>query len=106
VCYTCNDSDSIKANDTIPTVPDGTEGTILPIVNAGGYYILSEAFYTKDFANMVKFEKLLWNGILKSKVDPSDVFVYFESYPKWSKIDRFYLGIVLVVLMRYSLRGI
>ena len=55
---------------------------------------------------MVKFEKLLWDGILKSKIDPSDVFVYFESYPKWSKIDRFYLGIVLVVLMRYSLRGI
>ena len=106
VCYTCNGSDSTKANDTIPTEYDGTQGTKLPVVNAGGYCILSEAFYTKDFPNMVKFEKLLWDGILKSKIDPSDVFVYFESYPKWSKIDRFYLGIVLVVLMRYSLRGI
>lgn len=93
-------------NDSAPTEYDGTIGTLLPVVNKDGYYVLSKAFYEKDFPNMVKFEKLLWDGILKSKVDPSEVFTYFEAYPKWSKIDRFYLGIVLVILMRYSLRSI
>lgn len=102
----CGDNGISNANDSAPTLSDGTEGTTLPIVNEGGYYILSPAFYEKDFTKMTKFEKLLWDGILKSKVDPSDVFAYFEAYPKWSKIDRFYLGIVLVVLMRYSLRSI
>ncbi len=105
-CTTCSSDFTFNANDSLPTNFDGTEGTRLPIVNKDGYYILSQAFYEKDFTNMVKFEKLLWNGILKSKVDPSDVFQYFEAYPKWSKIDRFYLGIILIILLRYSLRSI
>lgn len=105
-CSSCSSNDSFDPNDTIPTVDDGTEGTKLPKVNGDGYYILSKAFYEKDFAHMTKFEKLLWNGILRNKVDPSEVYVYFAAYPKWSKIDRFYLGIVLVILMRYSLRSI
>lgn len=111
MCSGCNVTGSTfgnlyDANDTVPTEYDNTEGTKLPIVNQEGYYVLSKAFYEKDYTQMTKFEKLLWDGILKSKIDPSDVFAYFEAYPKWSKIDRFYLGIVLVVLMRYSLRGI
>lgn len=105
-CSSCMGNAKSNMNDAVPTEYDGTEGTRLPVVMGDGYYVLSKAFYEKDLANMTKFEKLLWDGILKSKVDPSDVFVYFEAYHKWSKIDRFYLGIVLVILMRYSLRSI
>lgn len=105
-CAGCAGDKGTQANDSAATEDDGTMGTKLPKVNRDGYYILSQAFYEKDFPNMTKFEKLLWDGILKSKIDPSDVFAYFEAYPKWSKIDRFYLGIILVILMRYSLRSI
>lgn len=105
-CSGCATDDSFNPNDGKATEYDGTEGTKLPKVGSDGYYVLSQAFYEKDFTKMTKFEKLLWDGILKSKIDPSDVYAYFEAYPKWSKIDRFYLGIILVILMRYSLRSI
>lgn len=87
------------------TVSDGTEGTVLPDVNATGY-VLSEAFYNKDLPNMTKFERLLWLGLERKSVNATDVIPYYASYGNWSKYDKFYLTPLLFILTSYALRSL
>lgn len=87
------------------TPSDGTEGTVLPKIHDSAY-ILSEAFYDRDMANMTLFERLLWLGMERTTVNAVDVLPYYRSYCTWSKQDQFYLGPLLFILTSYALRTI
>lgn len=111
-CNTCSDDGTwdtgpagIALGGGGETVSDGTEGTVLPHVHKDAY-ILSQAFYDRDMANMTKFERLLWMGVERSSVNASDVLVYYKSFSKWSRTDKFYLGPLLFILTEYALRSL
>lgn len=110
-CNTCDDGEwaneisvGIALGGGGETPDDGTEGTKLPHVNKD-MYVLSEAFYNRDFPNMTKFERLLWTGLEEATVNASDVIPYYNSYCRWSKTDKFYLGPLLFILTEYALRS-
>lgn len=87
------------------TPSDGTEGTALPNIHSSAY-ILSEAFYEGDRPTMTKFERLLWDGMELKTVNAADVLVYYRSWCKWSRQDKFYLGPLLFILTEYALRSL
>ena len=106
-----NDTSGVGPGNVVPiggggeTISDGTEGTVLPNVNATGY-VLSEAFYNKDLPGMTKFERLLWLGLERKTVNAVDVLPYYKSYCKWSRYDKFYLTPLLFILTSYALRSL
>lgn len=86
-------------------VPDrSVPGMDIP-VQGGEYYIFSEAFYT-GVGVVSQFEHLVKLYMSGGAVDYMLLYNFCNTRLDWGPLERFYLSPVLVVLLRYALRGL
>jgi hypothetical protein len=92
------------AEQTNPT--DGLEpGMDIPTIGNASY-IVSTAFYNEDLTKCSLFEIHLWNILRGKPVDRAHLYAFCECYPKWGRLEQYYLGPLLLAMIRYTLREI
>lgn len=93
---------------TEPPIPDptiGNPGFDIPKISNTSY-VLSDAFYDKTLIHCSLFERLLWNILDNKPIDNEVVYKFAECYHLWGKLEQYYLGPFLILLMRACLRGV
>lgn len=104
-CSCCNSTQCSNETESDNKLPSLDIGMDIPDVT-GPTYIMSGAFYDKDLMNCTLFERLVWNVIKREPLDNSAVHAFMKSYYKWSAIQRYYLGPLLLILLRAAIRGL
>lgn len=69
-------------------------------------YVLSDAFYDKSLIHCSLFERLLWNVLDDRPIDYEVVYKFAEKYHLWGRLEQYYLGPLLILLIRACLRGV
>lgn len=99
--------DSAINADPAPIVTYGTPGVLGMDIPAIGNqsYVLSKAFYKQDWESCTRFELLVRDMINNRPVNPEDLYPFCESYVNWGKVEQYYLGPLLLLIIRYALRS-
>lgn len=71
----------------------------------GKSYALSNAFFDKDIAGMTIFERRIWDVIERKKLNYAHIKAFCDSYPRWTPLQQFYLGPLLILLTQAAIRG-
>lgn len=83
----------------------GNPGMDIPtITNAS--YVVSDAFYDKRLTDCSLFERMLWDILDNKPLDNEKIYKFVECYHLWGKLEQFYLGPLLILLIRACLRGV
>lgn len=69
-------------------------------------YVLSEAFYQKDKANMSKIELMLLSILENKEIDAKELLTILEGVLDWGEIERFYYIPLLYALSNAALGGL
>lgn len=77
---------------------------IPPITSAS--YTLSTSFYAHQLTKMTQFERLVWQTLEDKRVAYQDVYPFCKAYAQWGRLEQFYLGPILIMLIRSALRSI
>lgn len=85
------------------TTPIYQTGLIHP-VHKGGYYVFSEAFYENQPEHMSLLEAMVHQFLREEMINPAKLMQLHTAYPTWSRIDRFYYGILIIALTKGYLR--
>lgn len=83
----------------------GNEGMDIPEIGDTSY-VLSNAFYEKDLLNCTLFERMVWNVLENKPLDADKVANFANNFNKWGKLEQFYLGPLLILMIRAALRGL
>lgn len=70
------------------------------------YYILSQAFYSRNFAGMSRVEYLLYRYIETESTDPLELLDLIDKSERWSMLDQFYLQPLLYAMIPGGYRGV
>lgn len=70
------------------------------------WYVLSEDFYKKRLPACSKFERLLWDILDGRPTNYQDVYPFCQDFVKWGRMEQFYLGPFLLMLIRNASRSI
>lgn len=99
----CECEDPVIPTEDNPVV--GEPGFDIPTISNSSY-ILSSAFYEKKLIECSLFERLLWNILDNKPIDNQQVYNFAVKYHLWGRLEQFYLGPLLILLIRASLRGV
>lgn len=66
------------------------------------YYVLSANFYLRT-SQVSLIEKLCWQYLNKEVMSLPQLLYLCQSWSRWSRLDQFYLGPILIVLIRQAL---
>lgn len=97
-----NDSTSINHDDSIsafyldPAVP------LYHAVGDGASYVVTEAFYAQDTANLTKFDLLLYNALMTQQIPTRPLLAMARSMLTWEPLDRFYYTPLLLIMLKIS----
>lgn len=80
-----------------------TKGLIHP-VHKDGYYVFSEAFYENRPGDMSELEAMVHRFLREEMINPAKLMEMHTDYPTWSRLDRFYYGILIIALTKGFLR--
>lgn len=83
----------------------GQPGMDIPTIGAPNY-VLSEAFYKRDLPSCTKFERLIWEILDGKQTNYQDVFPFCKDFTKWGRLEQFYLGPFLLMMIRNASRSI
>lgn len=72
----------------------------------GEKYVFSEAFYKEDRDNLTKFEELILDLLDNKPTNYVDVKPFIDSFYKWTEVEQYYLGPVLIALIRNTIRSL
>lgn len=83
----------------------GNPGFDIPKIGNSSY-VLSSAFYEKQLLECSLFERCIWDILDNKPLKFTDVYAFCDSYHKWGKLEQYYLGPLLILLIRATLRGL
>lgn len=69
-------------------------------------YVLTPAFYSNELVKCTKFERCIWNVLNNDTIAYQDVYPFCQEFKNWSKMEQYYLGPLLLLLIRHTLRGL
>jgi hypothetical protein len=70
------------------------------------YYVFSSYFYNKDKANMSILELLVFDYLDGKAIDNRLLFSLCETSHAWGALERFYYSIIILILIRSSIKSI
>lgn len=76
-----------------------------PLIGQESSYVLSKAFYQQQFTGLSEFEILVKDYIYEPTIAFDRVFEQVRDYKLLSSVQRFYRGMIYVMLIRASLRS-
>lgn len=83
----------------------GQPGMDIPSIGSP-WYVLSEAFYNRKLSSCTKFERILWDILDGKQTNYQDVFPFCQDFTKWGRLEQFYLGPFLLMMIRNASRSI
>lgn len=92
----------------LPTAPI-VSGPTMQAMRPTSYddcYVLSEHFYAHDDANLSLLEKIVWDALETTYVNPSDLLLLIDLSERWTGLDQFYYLPILYALIPAATRGI
>lgn len=96
-------SDILGDIDATVTIPD------IHLVTVDNFYVFARAFYLQETdtqnPGMSKLECAVCQMLLNKKIDNTLLIYFCETYHSWGALERFYYMPILLILIRYSLRG-
>ena len=69
-------------------------------------YVLSPAFFERKLTDCTRFERDIWDILDKKPVSREQIYEYCKMYHKWGRLEQFYLGPFLLMLIKYALLGL
>jgi hypothetical protein len=69
-------------------------------------YVMSSAFYDKNLLECSLFERCIWNILEDKPLNYQDIYAFCDNYHKWGKLEQYYLGPLLILMIRATLRGL
>lgn len=69
-------------------------------------YVLSPAFFEHKLNECTRFERDIWDILDKKPVSREQIYEYCKMYHKWGRLEQFYLGPFLLMLIKYALLGL
>lgn len=101
----------VDIGDIIADVLDGiaypgiTLESLVPIkpVTVDGYYVLSEAFYQIDYANMSLLEVLMTQYLDNQAIGFNALFTLCKGSTYWNRLEQFYYMPLLLLLLNKSI---
>lgn len=93
---------------TLPTAPAIAAATILDArtVTYDDCYVLSEHFYAHDAGNLTLLEKVVWDALETTYVNPEDLLTLINISERWGGLEQFYFIPILYALIPAATRGI
>lgn len=105
-CECCDNGCTDKDTDTVDTDSNfGNPGMDIPTIGNTSY-VLSTAFYDKKLVECSLFERVIWNILDDKPMNYKEVFAFCENYHKWGKLEQYYLGPLLILMIRATLHGL
>lgn len=85
--------------------PSALAATLPPLhpVSQGGFYILSEAFYTNQVAGQSLLEKLVWDYLQGEGISSRDLHYLVSNHRAWSAEQRYFYVPILLILIQAAL---
>ena len=71
-------------------------------ISGKGYYVLSESFYKGDRSNMTLIEMMVSDYLESKTLDLKQLTFLVRLYPRMERMAQFYLGPLLMTLLRYA----
>lgn len=68
-------------------------------------YVLSPAFYNNDKDELTRFEMLINEMIDGKPINYEEINPFIESFYKWTRVEQFYLGPLLIALIKAAIRS-
>ena len=68
--------------------------------------MLSLFFYSKELTKCTRFERDIWASLDDKPVNREHIYEYCKMFPKWGRLEQYYLGPFLLVLIKYAIAGI
>lgn len=97
-------SGDIKDNVVDYNQPTDVGMAIPKITNES--YVLSMAFYQGDLPNCTLFERKLHQILNGEHLDWQTVSKFCEAYPRWGRLEQYYLTPLLICMIRSALKGV
>ena len=69
-------------------------------------HALSPFFYSKELTKCTRFERDIWDSLDDKPVNREHIYEYCKMFPKWGRLEQYYLGPFLLVLIKYAIAGI
>lgn len=88
---------------------DGLPYPGLPLIKditVDSFYILSEAFYTRDADNQSRLERAIWDYLEGRDIDLKLLSTLLQSYQSWGGLERFYYTPLIALLIKARIRSI
>lgn len=83
----------------------GNPGMLIPTITNESY-VLSKEFYTKELVKCSRFERDVWDILDGKPINRQHIYAYCEAYPKWGRLEQFYLTPFLLAMIKYAISGI
>lgn len=83
----------------------GVVGMQIPTITNGSY-VLSKAFYKRELTQCTQFERDLWDILDSKPISRTNIYAYCENYQKWGRLEQYYLGPFLLMMIRCAILGI
>jgi hypothetical protein len=86
---------------------DGLPYNGLPLiknVTVDSFYILSEAFYTRDSLNQSRLERAVWDYLEDKILDLRLLNTLLQSYQSWGGLERFYYTPIIALMIKARIR--
>lgn len=118
ICYA---DPSIPCNLCCTSITDGLNGKANPNYDKNGFplsegfdipevpgerYVFSEGFYKGDREGITKFEALVLDLLDNKPTNYLDVKPFMECFYKWTEVEQFYLGPILIALIKNTIRSL
>lgn len=87
-----------------PSTPEAYVSGLIHPVHKDGYYVFSEAFYEMQTDQMSDLEAMVHQFLREEMISPVKLIELHTAYRTWSRLDRFYYGILLITLTKGLLR--
>lgn len=85
-------------------LPEGNTPLIKPILE-DDYYVLSQAFYRGDVANLSRLESCVMDYLDHKALNYRTLLAFCDNHYSWGALERFYYVPVILMLIKANLRS-
>lgn len=96
----------LLGNDVQLTDLPYDDAPLIHVVNQAGFYVLSEAFYTKAATGQSKLELAVHDYLDGKALNNTLLLALAESFHAWGSVERFYYLPIVLLLIKASIRSV